>query len=163
MKGKIASERSIISLRGLKSMTMSLPPYMSENDKVILFDGVCKLCNFWSGFIIKHDTQNIFKLASVQSPEGQSILAYFNYPTDRFDTMLYIEGSKAYQQSDAFLNVVSQLGLPWKLFSVFKCLPAFIRNWGYDRIALNRYFLFGKYDHCILPSAEHQSRFLTGN
>ena len=69
------------------------PPYITENDCVILFDGVCKLCNAWSQFIIKYDTQQLFKLCSVQSPEGQSILKHFNMPTDHFDTMLYVEGT----------------------------------------------------------------------
>jgi predicted DCC family thiol-disulfide oxidoreductase YuxK len=67
------------------------PPNVGKNDGVILFDDVCKLCNRWSLFIIKHDKQQRFKLCSVQSPEGQSILKHFEMPTDHFDTMLYVE------------------------------------------------------------------------
>lgn len=83
---------------------MNLPPNIKENDQVILFDGVCKLCNVWSNFIIKHDTKHKFKLCSVQFPEGQKILKYFNLPTEYFDTMLYVEGVRFYQKSDAFLT-----------------------------------------------------------
>jgi predicted DCC family thiol-disulfide oxidoreductase YuxK len=136
------------------------PPNLETNDCVILFDGVCKLCNAWSQFIIKYDKEEQFKLCSVQSPEGQKILSYFKMPTDHFDTMLYVEGNQSFEKSDAFLHVVNKLGYPWRSFYLFKLLPKNIRNWFYDRIALNRYFLFGKYDTCMLPSKENENRFL---
>jgi predicted DCC family thiol-disulfide oxidoreductase YuxK len=137
-----------------------LPPSVAKNDRVILFDGVCKLCNAWSQFIIKYDKQQRFKLCSVQSPEGQSILHHFKMPTDHFDTMLYVEGNQFFEKSDAFLKVINKLGMPWRLLYIFKIIPKAIRNWLYDRIALNRYSLFGKYDSCMLPSTENESRFL---
>jgi len=136
------------------------PPHVGVNDCVILFDGVCKLCNGWSQFIIKVDTQQHFKLCSIQSPEGQSILSHFDMPTDHFNTMLYVEGEKCFDKSDAVLKVVNKLGFPWRVFFVFKILPKTLRNWFYDRVALNRYALFGKYDMCIPPSKENESRFL---
>jgi len=139
---------------------VNFPPNIGVNDCVILFDGVCKLCNTWSQLIIKVDTQQHFKLCSVQSPEGQSILEYFNMPTDHFDTMLLVEGNQYFDKSDAFLNVVNKLELPWRLLYVFKVIPKGIRNWLYDRIALNRYSLFGKYGTCLLPSKENENRFL---
>lgn len=141
-------------------MTEEYPPNVGANDCVILFDGVCKLCNAWSQFIIKHDKQQQFKLCSVQSPEGQKILSHFKMPTDYFDTMLYVEGNHCFEKSDAFLQVVNKLGAPWRGLYVFNILPKNIRNWFYDRIALNRYFLFGKFDTCMLPSKENESRFL---
>jgi predicted DCC family thiol-disulfide oxidoreductase YuxK len=136
------------------------PPNVDVNDCVILFDGICKLCNAWSKFIIKYDNLQRFKLCSVQSPEGQSILAHFNMPTDHFDTMLYVESNQYFDKSDAFLNVVNKLGFPWRILYVFKIIPTGIRNWLYDRIALNRYSLFGKYDSCMMPSKENDNRFL---
>lgn len=141
---------------------LKYPPNVAENDCVILFDGVCKLCNVWTQFIVKVDTQQRFMLCSVQSPEGQIILTHFKMPTDHFDTMLYVEGNQVFDKSDAFLNVVKKLGLPWRLLYLFKILPKGIRNWLYDRIALNRYYLFGKYDTCMLPSEENEHRFLKG-
>ncbi len=137
-----------------------LPPNISVADKVILFDGVCKLCNAWSNFIIKHDHQRIFKLCSVQSVEGQKILKHFGLSTDVYDSMLVVEGDAVYQQSDAFFQVVRKLGYPWKAVCVFRMIPKSLRNWLYDRIALNRYSLFGKYDVCLLPTADHEARYL---
>jgi len=96
----------------------------------------------------------------VQSVEGQMILQHFNFPTDHFDTMLYVEGAQCFDKSDAFLNVIKKLGLPWCLLFVLKLIPKGMRNWLYDRIALNRYSLFGKYDTCILPNKENAKRFL---
>jgi predicted DCC family thiol-disulfide oxidoreductase YuxK len=135
-------------------------PYLGEHENVILFDGVCKLCNAWSNFIIRHDLRHRFRLASVQSPEGKAILAHFGYPTERFDTMLVVRAGQCFEKSEAFFVVMSELGLPWKAALVFKPIPARLRNWLYDRIALNRYGLFGKYDVCSLPTPDHQARYL---
>lgn len=139
---------------------MKLPPHISADDKVVLFDGVCKLCNGWSQFLIKHDKNGIFKLCSVQSSEGADILLWFGFPTSSFDTMLYVEGCRIYTQSDAFLQIVSQLPKPWCYMSLVRIVPRPVRNWFYDRIALNRYWLFGRYDQCLLPNPEQHNRFL---
>jgi predicted DCC family thiol-disulfide oxidoreductase YuxK len=137
-----------------------LPPNITRKDRVILFDGVCKLCNAWSNFIIKHDKKHLFKLCSVQSDEGQAILKHFGLATDVYDSMVYVEGDTFYQQSDAFFQVIAKLGYPWKAVLVFRLIPGFIRNWLYDRIAFNRYRLFGKYDYCSLPTPDHEARYL---
>lgn len=137
-------------------------PYVDHEDKVILFDGVCKLCHAWSRFIMKYDTQHKFKLASVQSNAGKAILAHFNYPTDSFATMLVVHDNTCLQKSEAFMYVMKTLGFPWKLFGCLKIFPPVIRNWGYDRIALNRYKIFGKYESCFLPSPDDQKRFIQG-
>ena len=135
-------------------------PYITAEDNLILFDGVCKLCHGWSRFIIKYGRNHVFKLTTVQSKQGQAILEYLDMPTSHFDTMLYIENNKAYEKSTAFLRVVKKLPYPFKLLQVFYLIPRFIRDWFYDRIALNRYRLFGKYSECLLPSADHNNRFL---
>lgn len=137
-----------------------LPPHGVAKDQIILFDGVCKLCNGWSRFIIRCDTHKKFKLCAVQSEEGQAILKWFGYPTDYFETMLLIQGNRALEKSDSFLAVVSQLPFPWKILVVFKVFPRAFRDWFYDRIALNRYRMFGKYEMCILASPDHDERFL---
>ncbi|SJN32318.1 thiol-disulfide oxidoreductase DCC family protein [Psychrobacter sp. JB385] len=140
--------------------TDKLPPYISASDRVILFDDVCKLCNAWSNFIIKHDKHRLFKLCSVQSEEGQAILLHFGLPIDSYETMLYVEGNQSFQKSDAFFQVMTKLGFPWKMACIFNVIPRPVRDWMYDRIALNRYSLFGKYDYCTLPSPDHKTRFL---
>lgn len=138
-------------------------PYLKDEENVILFDGVCKLCNAWSNFIIRHDHRRRFRLASVQSAEGAAILAHFGYPTERFDTMLVVHGAACFEKSEAFFIVMRELGMPWKLLLLFRRLPRRLRDWFYDRIALNRYRLFGKYDVCSLPSPDHAERFIGGS
>lgn len=137
-------------------------PFLKPQENVILFDGVCKLCNAWSNFIIRHDRRRRFRLASVQSPEGKAILAHFGYPTERFDTMLVVRKGVCLEKSDAFFAVMNELGFPWKALLVFRLIPKRLRDWLYDRIALNRYALFGKYDYCSLPSPDHAGRYLGG-
>lgn len=133
---------------------------INPNDQIILFDGVCKLCNHWSRFIIRFDSQHLFKLCAVQSDAGQALLKQRGYPLDHFETMLLVCGDRVFTKSDAFIEIVRQLPLPWSFAIVFKIFPQKCRNWFYDRIALNRYRLFGKYDVCILPSPDNKQRFL---
>lgn len=139
---------------------MDLPPYVQSYDRVVLFDGVCKLCNGWSQFLIRHDEQRQFKLCSVQSPEGRAILAWFGMPTETFGTMLLVDGAVAYEKSDAFLNIVASLPRPWRYLKILRVVPLGVRNWLYDRVALNRYSLFGRYDACPLPAEKDRERFL---
>lgn len=139
---------------------MALPPHIQAGDRVVLFDGVCRLCNGWAKFLIRHDHQRRFRLCSVQSAEGQAILAWFGLPTDAFETMAYVEGETLFVRSDAVLRIVAQLPGAWSLLAVLRFLPRVLRDWCYDRIALNRYRLFGRYDTCLLPDADHQQRFL---
>ena len=144
----------------LKSKKASLPPSVGEGERVILFDAVCKLCSAWSNFIIKHDKQNRFKLCSVQSGAGQAILSHFDLPTKRLETMLLVKENQALIKSEAFFAIVAELGWPWRLLGVFRIVPLTVRDCLYDRIALNRYKLFGKYDYCRIPSPDHNERYL---
>ncbi len=139
----------------------NLPPCLDKNVNVILFDGVCKLCNGWAKFIIRYDKKQIFKLTSVQSQQGQAILRYFDMPTDEFNTMLLVSNNKSYEKSTAFFKVVKQLPMVFRMLIIFIIIPRPIRDWMYDRIALNRYKLFGKYDQCLLPIPDHENRFLS--
>lgn len=147
----------------MKENRKTLTPHLGEDDKVILFDGDCKLCNAWSNFIIRHDENHDFKLASVQSQEGKDILHYFIYPTDVYETMLVVNGARCLEKSDAFLYVMQTLGFPWKLILIFTIIPKRARNWLYGRVALNRYTLFGKYNYCFSPTPDHEKRYLNGN
>lgn len=136
------------------------PPAIAAGDRVILFDGVCKLCHAWVRFVIRHDRERRFRLAPVQSLAGQRILAYFDMPTTRFDTVLYIEQGRAYQKSEAVLRVFGQLGWPWKLLGAARLCPRALRDWCYERIACRRYRIFGRYEQYTLPTADHPRRFL---
>lgn len=141
-------------------MSSAHPPGLAPADRVVLFDGVCRLCSAWAQFLIRFDGQKRFKLATVQSPEGQALLSWFGMPTEQFDTMVLIEGNRVYRRSSAFVRVLLGLGLPFSLVAVVWVIPSPLRDWVYDRIALNRYRLFGKNDQCLLPTADHDSRFL---
>ncbi len=142
-------------------MTIGVKPLgVSEYEKVVLFDGVCKLCNAWARFLIHYDKQRIFKLASVQSAQGQAILIWYGLPTDYFETMVLVDEGVMYKKSTAFIRVMRRLPWPWFLLASLALLPRPVRDWLYDRIALNRYALFGKYDVCLLPSADYEDRYL---
>jgi predicted DCC family thiol-disulfide oxidoreductase YuxK len=130
------------------------------NQRVVLFDGVCKLCNGWAKFLIKHDQQQLFRLASVQSAEGQAILQWCGLPLDHFDTMACVDVGRLFVRSTAVLQIVALLPAPWSWLRILCLCPRPLRDWCYDRIALNRYRLFGRYDSCLLPSADHAKRFL---
>jgi len=132
-------------------------------DRIILFDGVCKLCNAWANFIISHDYQRVYRLCSVQSASGERLLRQYGYPTDRFETMLVLQQGRCSAKSQAFLQVMSGLGWPWRALVVLRLIPEPLRDWLYDRIALNRYRLFGKYDYCRLPTPDHAERFVDGH
>ncbi|MBV4552579.1 thiol-disulfide oxidoreductase DCC family protein [Pseudomonas sp. SWRI102] len=138
----------------------TIAPLLEPGETVVLFDGVCKLCNGWARFLIRHDQQRRVRLAAVQSPEGQALLAWAGLPVDRFDTMAVIRDQHYWERSEAFFEVVSQLPTRWRPVKWLRLFPCRLRDWVYDRIALNRYRLFGKYDTCLLPNADHEKRFL---
>jgi len=110
--------------------------------------------------IILFDANVIFKLCSVQSPKGALLLTHFGFSTTQYASMVYLQNGKAYTQSHAFFEVVKQLGYPYKLASVFSLLPNTFNNWLYDKIALNRYTLFGKYNYCRIPSPDDAKHYL---
>ncbi len=135
-------------------------PLLADGETVVLFDGVCKLCNGWAKFLIRHDADRRVRLATVQSPEGQLLLAWAGLPVNEFDTMAVIRNTHYWVRSDAFFEVIAQLPAPWPLLRALRVCPRPIRDWLYDRIALNRYRLFGKHEVCPLLTADHKKRFL---
>ncbi|MFT5032084.1 MAG: putative DCC family thiol-disulfide oxidoreductase YuxK [Bermanella sp.] len=136
------------------------PPIIDSGDRVILFDGVCKLCSAWTRFIIRVDRKHRFKLATVQSAEGQALLEWYGLPTDDYETMVLIEGNTLYTKTTALFRVLWRLPFPWQALGIGWLVPWFVRDWMYDRIARNRYALFGKYDVCLVPDKDHNKRFL---
>ncbi|PBP69489.1 thiol-disulfide oxidoreductase [Pseudomonas syringae] len=137
-------------------------PYLKPDECVVLFDGVCKLCNGVVKFLIRHDPHRRLRLAAVQSEQGQALLKWAGLPLDDFHTIAVIVNNRVFVRSDAFLHIMGLLPAPWPLLKVLGIFPRFLRDWAYNRIALNRYRLFGHYDHCLLPSPEHRQRFLDG-
>jgi len=133
---------------------------MGATDPVILFDGVCNLCNSSVLFIIKRDPKAKFKFASLQSEFGKSHLEKFGLPVTELNSVLLIKDGKLFQKSNAALEIAKHLGGGWPVFYVFKLVPAFFRDGFYSWIARNRYRWFGKKDACMIPTPELKSRFL---
>ncbi|AHM59593.1 hypothetical protein D770_06650 [Flammeovirgaceae bacterium 311] len=127
---------------------------------VVLFDGVCNLCNGAVDFIVRRDTRHKFMFASLQSEAGQELLNHYGLPLDAYESMVLLKGGKLYQKSTAALEIASELPGGWSLMRIFKGVPAPLRNAIYSFIATNRYRFFGKKETCRLPTPDERSRFL---
>jgi predicted DCC family thiol-disulfide oxidoreductase YuxK len=141
----------------------SPPPLIAPSDTVVLFDGTCKLCNGWARFVIAHDQAHRIKLATVQSSQGQTLLAWAGLPTSNFNTIVLISGDEFFVRSAAMFEITARLPAPWRWLRIARVVPQKIRDWMYDKIAVNRYKLFGQYDSIHLPVADHEHRFLKTN
>jgi len=133
---------------------------INENKLIILFDGVCNLCNSSVQFIIKRDKKKRFLFTSLQSDASRDILLQFQLKNSELDSILLIENGKIYQKSDAILKIVRHLDGLWKMSYGFIIIPKFIRDFVYIIIAKNRYRWFGKREVCMIPTKELQMRFL---
>ena len=133
---------------------------MKSNDQVVLFDGLCNLCNGLVIFIIKRDTKSKFKFAALQSQPGQTLLRKFGLSENDINTLVYIKGEKYFLKSSAVLYLLKDLGGFWKIFFVFIIIPKFIRNIFYNLIAKTRYRILGKRETCMVPYPELQNKFL---
>lgn len=132
-----------------------------KHKKLILFDGVCNLCNSAINYVIKHDKKHIFMFAPLESHIGKQIIKTYNINTVKTDSIILYNPEKGIDfKSTAALKVGSQLGFPTSLMVVFLIVPAFIRNWVYDFIAKNRYKWYGKKETCMIPTPELKGRFL---
>lgn len=132
-----------------------------QDKQLILFDGVCNLCNSSVQYVINHDKQNRFLFAPLQSDIGEAIIDKFNIDRSKTDSiLLYSEDQGLAIKSTAALKITKHLGFPRNLLSVFIIIPPFIRNWVYDYIAKNRYKWYGKREECMIPTPELKSKFL---
>jgi predicted DCC family thiol-disulfide oxidoreductase YuxK len=137
-------------------------PVLSRGDAVVLFDGTCKLCNGWAKFIIDHDRRHRIILATVQSPEGQELLGWAGLPQEEFNTIVFIEGDQFFVRSAAMFEINARLPWTWQWLGMARAIPRPFRDWMYDKIALNRYRIFGRYDSFRTPGPDHPTRFLAG-
>lgn len=127
---------------------------------ILLFDGVCNLCNSTVQFVLKRDKKHYFKFASLQSNYGQLFLKKNKLPTSIYDTFILIEGNSYTIKSSAILKVFKQLSSLWPVLYIFIIIPKIIRDTLYNIIAKNRYHIFGKKDSCMIPDKEIISRFM---
>jgi predicted DCC family thiol-disulfide oxidoreductase YuxK len=107
-----------------------------ENYQIIFFDGECTFCNKSISLLIRFDKKKIFKFASLQSESGQRILKKFQKDSILFDSIILYDGFEIFEKSDAFIKICIQLSGAWKLFSVVKFLPYFVRDFFYDFLSM---------------------------
>ena len=131
-----------------------------ENKSIILFDGVCNLCNASVNFIIRHDKKGQFLFASFQSDAAKEIMLQFNLENLNADTIILVADNKIYDKSTAALKIVKRLDGRFKAFYAFIIMSKFLRDMVYVFIAKNRYHWFGKRESCVIPSLELKNRFL---
>lgn len=127
---------------------------------VIFFDGICNLCNAAVQFILKHDKAAVFKLAALQSPAANRLLADHPIDAAASNSILLLEDGKLYTRSTAALRIAKRLDGAWRLLYIFIIVPAFVRDAIYNLVARNRYRIWGKQDSCMIPAPELQQRFL---
>ncbi|MEO8765017.1 MAG: thiol-disulfide oxidoreductase DCC family protein [Ginsengibacter sp.] len=127
---------------------------------IILFDGVCNLCNTAVQFVIKRDNAGQFLFASLQSEEGKKIMSEHNMETNSRSSFFLVENGAIYNRSTAALKVARKLKGLWRFLYFFIIVPAFIRDGIYMFISRNRYRWFGKKDECMIPTTEIKARFL---
>lgn len=127
---------------------------------IILFDGICNLCNSAVQFVIKRDKKGIIQFAPLQSDAGQQLLKQYQLPPAAMESFVLIENGKAYSRSSAALKVSRHLRGLWPFCYGFMIVPKFIRNGIYNWVAANRYKWFGVREECMIPTPELKKRFL---
>ena len=128
--------------------------------KIILFDGVCNLCNGSVIFVLQREKEPVFQFASIQSEAGQELLEWCGLPKDYSEAVVLVDHGNVYLRSTAALKIGQQLRFPWSFLSYAGFLvPGIIRDWVYRQIAIHRYRWFGKRDVCIVPAKNLRARF----
>jgi predicted DCC family thiol-disulfide oxidoreductase YuxK len=135
-------------------------PIEASQKIIVLFDGVCNLCNGAVQFIIKRDRSQKFLFASLQSSFGKDQMRKIGLDPLSLQSILVIEGNSIFQRSDAALKIASHLDGIWSYFSILKFVPKIIRDGVYNLIARYRYSVFGRQDSCMIPTAELKTRFI---
>lgn len=131
------------------------------NKKIILFDGVCNLCDSTVQFIIKRDKEDIFRFVTLQSELGEQIIKHIGVDRSKTDSIiLYEPGIAYYYKAEAAIKIASALGGIYTLMNTFSILPKSLSNSVYDYIAKNRYKWYGKKDECMIPTPEMKAKFL---
>lgn len=128
--------------------------------RIILFDGVCNLCNGWVNFVICRDRSMRFRFASLQSDAGRCCLERLGLDVSEIDTVVFIENDRYWLKSTAVLKIISRLGGLWRLFYLFLVVPVNWRDAVYSWVAERRYRWFGKRAQCMIPDKDVMNRFL---
>jgi predicted DCC family thiol-disulfide oxidoreductase YuxK len=143
----------------------STGPMPSLSQTLVLYDGVCGLCNRLVSFLLRHDRRDQFRFVPLQSELAQTLLRRYGLDPNDFDTVVVLAdfgqpAERALTRSQAALWAVSRVGGIWRLFAIAKLIPLSLREGLYRFIARRRYRIFGKYDQCPLPRPEDRGKFL---
>lgn len=141
----------------------SEPPlaHLPDDKPLIVFDGVCVLCTGFARFVIARDKQASFRFAAAQSNAGQALFQHYGLDTADFETNLLVEEGHPYAKLDTVLRILPKLGGPWPAVAMLtQILPGGIADWVYDRIARNRYTLFGRTEACMVPPPNWAERII---
>ncbi|MBP9146908.1 MAG: thiol-disulfide oxidoreductase DCC family protein [Thermoanaerobaculia bacterium] len=132
----------------------------SAVETIVLFDGVCNLCNGSVQFLLRRDRQRRFRFAALQSAAGRALLEQYGLSTQTLETIVVLEGGQARVRSDAALHLARRLPWPWPALAVFRILPRPLRDALYTFVARHRYRWFGRTESCMLPTPDVADRFL---
>ena len=133
---------------------------MSRPEPIIVFDGVCVVCNGWVRFLLKREGAANYRFAAMQGTTGRRLLAENGLDPEDPVSMLLVEDGVASSDSDAVLRVLASLGGAYRLAAAARVVPRPLRDRLYRVLARNRYRWFGRHDRCMVPSAEDVARFL---
>jgi predicted DCC family thiol-disulfide oxidoreductase YuxK len=133
---------------------------MSKTSPLILFDGVCNLCNAWVRFVVRRDPTGIFSFAAQQSSTGQALIEKHMRGVGQLSSVILIEENAIYTESEAVLQILARLGAPWSWTAFLRIIPRRVRDACYRFIVGHRYQWFGRTEVCQVPSADVRSRFI---
>lgn len=134
---------------------------LPKDKKIILFDGVCNLCDSSVQFVIRHDKKDIFRFVQLQSNLGQKIAGHIGTSASEMDSIiLYEHGKTYYYKSEAAFRILRETSGIYKLLLAFSILPRILTNYIYDYVAKNRYRWYGKKESCMIPTPELKSKFI---
>lgn len=127
---------------------------------IIVFDAQCLLCNGWVKFLLRHDSKEAFRFASIQGKEGMRLLDSAGLEVQGLETLLLVDKDGAWQHTEAIVRILCALGWPWRLAALLRVIPSPLRDAAYRVIARNRYRWFGRSEVCMVPTPSVRGRFL---
>lgn len=134
------------------------PPH--EPDGLMLFDGVCHLCDGAVRAIMAIDRDGAIRFTPLQTPYGRTLAARFDVDPASPESLVFLEHGQALTKTAAFAAILRRTPTPWRWLAIIDRLPRGLTDWVYDRIARNRYRLFGRREHCVVPTESQRARFL---
>jgi predicted DCC family thiol-disulfide oxidoreductase YuxK len=135
-------------------------PAFPDDKALVVFDGVCVLCSGFAKFILNRDTRFAFRLATAQSPLGQALYRHYGLDPDQLESNLVLADGRAHVKLDTVAVAGERLGGLWRALAILRLVPRSVGDWLYDCIACNRYRLFGRNAHCLIPPPQWRDRFI---